>query len=45
VASASDLDGAARMLDARYPALAEVLRVYGTFKTADARAHYESTAR
>ncbi|ACU74655.1 transcriptional regulator, XRE family [Catenulispora acidiphila DSM 44928] len=45
VASASDLDGAARLLDAEYPALAEVLRVYGTFKTADARAHYERTAR
>ena len=45
VASASELDGAARLLDAQYPALAEVLRVYGTCKTADARAHYERTER
>lgn len=45
VASAAELDGAAKLLDADYPALAEVLRVYGTFKTADARAHYERTVR
>ena len=45
VASASELDGAAKLLEMEYPALAEVLRVYGTFKTADARAHYERTAR
>ena len=45
VASAAELDGAAKLLDADYPALADVLRVYGTFKTADARAHYERTVR
>jgi transcriptional regulator with XRE-family HTH domain len=45
VASAAELDGAARQLDADYPALAEVLRVYGTFKTADARAHYDRVAK
>jgi transcriptional regulator with XRE-family HTH domain len=45
VASAADLDGAAKLLDADYPALADVLRVYGTLKTADARAHYERTVR
>ena len=45
VASAAELDGAAKVLDADYPALAEVLRVYGTFKTADARSHYERTVR
>ena len=45
VASAAELDGAAKALDADYPALAEVLRVYGTLKTADARAHYERTVR
>jgi transcriptional regulator with XRE-family HTH domain len=45
VASAAELDGAAKALDADYPALAEVLRVYGTFKTADARSHYERTVR
>ena len=45
VASAAELDGAAKLLEADYPALADVLRVYGTFKTADARAHYERTVR
>ena len=45
VASAAELDGAAKLLDDDYPALADVLRVYGTLKTADARAHYERTVR
>jgi hypothetical protein len=45
VASAAELDGAAKLLDDEYPALADVLRVYGTLKTADARAHYERTVR
>lgn len=41
VASAGELEEAARILDAGHPGLAEVLRVYGTMRTADARAHYE----
>lgn len=45
VASAAELDGAAKLLDDEYPALADVLRAYGTLKTADARAHYERTVR
>lgn len=45
VASAAELDGAAKLLDQEYPALADVLRVYGTLKTADARAHYERNVR
>jgi len=45
VASAAELDGAAKLLDDEFPALADVLRVYGTLKTADARAHYERAVR
>ena len=40
VATASEIEEAARLLDARHPALAEVLRTYGTMRTAEARAHY-----
>ncbi|GAA1980365.1 helix-turn-helix domain-containing protein [Catenulispora subtropica] len=43
VATAGELEEAARLLDAGHPGLAEVLRVYGTMRTADARAHYERT--
>ena len=45
VASAAELDAAARLLDPEHPALAEVLRTYGTLRTADARAHYDRTVR
>lgn len=45
VASAAELEAAARLLDADYPALAEVLRTYGTLRTADARAHYDRRVR
>lgn len=41
VASASDLQGAAELLDARYPDLAEALRVLGAGRTQDARAYYK----
>lgn len=41
VATAGELEDAARVLDAAHPGLAEVLRVYGTMRTSDARAHYE----
>lgn len=41
VATAGELEDAARLLDAGHPAIAEVLRVYGTMRTSDARAHYE----
>lgn len=40
VASAADLDGAARLLDRQYPDLAEALRVLGAGRTQDARAYY-----
>lgn len=40
VASASDLQGAADLLDDRYPELAEALRVLGAGRTQDARAYY-----
>ena len=40
VASASEIDAAARLLDAAYPDLATLLRVYGNGRTADARAHF-----
>jgi transcriptional regulator with XRE-family HTH domain len=43
VATAGELEDAARLLDADHPALAEVLRIYGTMRTSDARAHYERT--
>ncbi|NIK62163.1 helix-turn-helix domain-containing protein [Kribbella shirazensis] len=40
VASAAELDGAARLLEHDYPDLAEALRVLGTGRTPDARAFY-----
>ncbi len=40
VASADEVARAAALLDADHPALAEVLRVYGTGRTAAAREHY-----
>jgi transcriptional regulator with XRE-family HTH domain len=40
VASADEVQRAAALLQGRHPALAEVLRVYGLGRTADARAHY-----
>ncbi|WP_340537410.1 helix-turn-helix domain-containing protein [Nocardioides sp. GXZ039] len=39
--SAEDLGRAAELLSADFPALAEVLRVYGTGSAADAEAHFE----
>lgn len=42
VASANDVQEAAELLADAHPALAEVLRVYGLGRTADARAHYLS---
>jgi DNA-binding transcriptional regulator YdaS (Cro superfamily) len=41
VASADELSRAARRLDAEFPGLAEVLRVYGTGRTDEAQAHFE----
>jgi len=40
IASASDLEGAAQLLDRQYPDLAEALRVLGAGRTQDARAYY-----
>lgn len=40
LASAADLEGAAKLLDAQYPEIAEALRVLGTGRTQDARAFY-----
>lgn len=40
IASASDLQGAADVLDDHYPELAEALRVLGAGRTQDARAYY-----
>ncbi|TCN36559.1 helix-turn-helix protein [Kribbella orskensis] len=40
VASASDLQGAAELLEAQYPDLAEALRVLGAGRTQEARAYY-----
>ena len=42
VASAQEVQEAADLLADRSPALAEVLRVYGLGRTADARAHYSA---
>jgi transcriptional regulator with XRE-family HTH domain len=41
VASADELARAAGRLEAEFPALAEVLRVYGTGRTDEAQAHFE----
>lgn len=40
VATAAEVQSAAALLDDDHPALAEVLRVYGLGRTADARAHW-----
>lgn len=40
VASAADIDGAARLLACDYPDLSEALRVLGAGRTPDARAYY-----
>jgi transcriptional regulator with XRE-family HTH domain len=40
LASAAELEGAAELLDARYPELAEALRVLGAGRTQEARAYY-----
>jgi transcriptional regulator with XRE-family HTH domain len=40
VASAAEIEDAARLVEARYPDLATMLRVYGNGRTAEARAHY-----
>ncbi|QNE17286.1 helix-turn-helix transcriptional regulator [Kribbella qitaiheensis] len=40
VASAADLEGAAELLEPRYPDLAEALRVLGAGRTQEARAYY-----
>jgi transcriptional regulator with XRE-family HTH domain len=39
VASAKEIEGAARLIDVYYPELAEVLRVYGNGRTSEAEAH------
>jgi transcriptional regulator with XRE-family HTH domain len=39
--SADELREAAALVQERFPALAEILRVYGTGRTADAVAHYD----
>lgn len=39
-ASADELLSAARQLEAKHPGIAELLRVYGTWRTDDAVAHY-----
>ncbi|WP_205660422.1 hypothetical protein [Amycolatopsis antarctica] len=43
VASAAELEAAAATLDQRFPELAEFLRVYGTGRAGDARAHLART--
>jgi transcriptional regulator with XRE-family HTH domain len=43
LASAAEIEGAAALLDAEFPELAELLRVYGNGRTADARAHFART--
>ncbi len=42
-ASAAEIEAAATLLVARYPGLAEVLRVYGNGRTSDARDHFNAT--
>lgn len=39
-ASAAEIEDAARLIEARHPELATLLRVYGNARTPDARAHY-----
>lgn len=43
VASAGEVERAAQLLTVELPALAEVLRVYGLGRTAEARRHYAAT--
>jgi transcriptional regulator with XRE-family HTH domain len=43
LASAAEIEDAAARLDADFPGLAELLRVYGNGRTADARAHFART--
>jgi hypothetical protein len=43
VASADEIEGAARLLDGAYPELAHLLRVYGNGRTGEARAHFSAT--
>ncbi|GAA2079288.1 helix-turn-helix domain-containing protein [Actinomadura alba] len=43
VASAAEIEAAASLLDAGFPDLAAVLRVYGNGRTADAQAHFAHT--
>ncbi|MGI8329197.1 helix-turn-helix domain-containing protein [Actinomadura scrupuli] len=43
VASAAEIEAAASLLDAGFPDLAAVLRVYGNGRTADAQAHFART--
>ncbi|GAB2572153.1 helix-turn-helix domain-containing protein [Kribbella endophytica] len=45
LASASELEGAAKLLEAQYPELAEALRVLGAGRTQDARAYYAKLRR
>lgn len=40
LASAAEIEDAARLIEAHHPDLATMLRVYGNGRTADARAHY-----
>jgi hypothetical protein len=42
VASAAEIEQAARSLAPGHPHLAEFLRVYGTGRTSEAVAHYEA---
>lgn len=42
-ASAEELLSASRELEAKHPGIAELLRVYGTWRTNDAVAHYRRT--
>ncbi|MFD0683337.1 helix-turn-helix domain-containing protein [Actinomadura fibrosa] len=43
VASASEIDAAAALIDERFPELAELLRVYGNGRTSEAEAHFART--
>jgi transcriptional regulator with XRE-family HTH domain len=43
VASAAEIEAAASLLDAGFPDLAALLRVYGNGRTADAQAHFART--
>lgn len=40
VASAAEIEDAARLIESRHPELATLLRIYGNGRTPDARAHY-----